>query len=279
MQDSVGKRFSQLYLRRGEPEADSKRMRIRYITKFLELVPERIHKNLAHQFARDLGSEVQQSEWDGTILWKRYFEFCAVRDLVDGVSLVFAILNAVGFSFGQKWRDEVNTIFREENLHYHVDTDGCVHYTVDDEFRSLHASAIRVIESSRYANSRTEFEAAYAAMDVTPPNGKVAIRHIFTAVEGLFRLMFNKAPRLGGTEIDKYLQPVITLLGDDPATAQASGKWLRSFKEWVEAAHFYRHEQGQEEPLQPPLPLAVALLSSGAVYLRWLAEIDKSPNS
>jgi hypothetical protein len=49
---------------------------------------------------------------------------------------------------------------------------------------------------------------------------------------------------------------------------------LRSLKEWVDAAHFYRHEQGAEQIAQPPQSLAVYLVSSGAAHLRWLAELD-----
>ena len=49
---------------------------------------------------------------------------------------------------------------------------------------------------------------------------------------------------------------------------------LASLKDWVDAAHFYRHEPGTEEVAQPPLPLAVYLVSIGASHLRWLAELD-----
>ncbi len=49
---------------------------------------------------------------------------------------------------------------------------------------------------------------------------------------------------------------------------------LTSFKDWVDAAHFYRHEEGAEEVAQPPLQLAIYIVSSGTTHLRWLAELD-----
>ena len=46
------------------------------------------------------------------------------------------------------------------------------------------------------------------------------------------------------------------------------------FKEWIDAAHHYRHEPGQQEPVQPPLLLVVQMVSVGASFVRWLAELD-----
>jgi hypothetical protein len=48
---------------------------------------------------------------------------------------------------------------------------------------------------------------------------------------------------------------------------------VASFSEWVDGAHPYRHEHG-EEVAQPPLELAVNLLSLGITNVRWLAELD-----
>jgi hypothetical protein len=44
--------------------------------------------------------------------------------------------------------------------------------------------------------------------------------------------------------------------------------------DWIDAAQFYRHEAGQEAPTQPPLMLAVQMVSVGASFMRWLGELD-----
>src|ERR1700757_1696046 len=54
---------------------------------------------------------------------------------------------------------------------------------------------------------------------------------------------------------------------------QPARKMLSSLKDWVDAAHFYRHEPGTEDVAQPPLPLALYLVSTGASHLRWLGEL------
>jgi hypothetical protein len=86
--------------------------------------------------------------------------------------------------------------------------------------------------------------------------------------------MFPNEPRLGAKE-SEVIRPLLQAAhaGDNVAQS-ASGKLLTSFKEWIDAAHLYRHEQGKEEVAQPPLTLAVYLTSTGASHLRWLAELD-----
>jgi hypothetical protein len=41
---------------------------------------------------------------------------------------------------------------------------------------------------------------------------------------------------------------------------------------WVEAAHHYRHGQGEHEPVAPSEDTAVLILSTGSAYLRFLAQ-------
>jgi hypothetical protein len=83
--------------------------------------------------------------------------------------------------------------------------------------------------------------------------------------------MFPNPPRLGVKESEVIWPLLQAAHAGDSVVLRASGKILNSFKEWVEAAHFYRHEQGVAEP---PLTLAVYLASTGAPHLRWLAELD-----
>ena len=59
----------------------------------------------------------------------------------------------------------------------------------------------------------------------------------------------------------------------------AATKFLDGLIGWVRSIHEYRHGQEVEEPAPPPLGLAVAMVSSGATYLRWLAELDQSGGS
>jgi hypothetical protein len=133
------------------------------------------------------------------------------------------------------------------------------------------------LDNRRYSNVLHEFEDSYSQLSENPPETKKAIRAIFASAEGLFRLMFPDAPRLTSQEVDKRLAPTVQRkLAGDPAALGAASKLLNSFKDWIDGAHFYRHEQGQEQISQPPLLLAISFLSLGASYIRWLAEMDEA---
>jgi hypothetical protein len=62
--------------------------------------------------------------------------------------------------------------------------------------------------------------------------------------------------------------------GSNPTAQRAANKSVSALADWVDACHNYRHEEGVEEPSQPPIELAVELISTGASFLRWLISID-----
>lgn len=157
-----------------------------------------------------------------------------------------------------------------------MDEQGGVHFRPDKEFAHNRAAAVAALQSSRYANALDAFERGMAALASVPPDGKGAVRYVFGAVETLFRLMVPRAPRLGATELDGLAPLLQHKYTADETARRASAKMLSSLKDWVDAAHLYRHEQGAEEVAQPPLEIAVYIVSTGASHLRWLAELDAS---
>jgi hypothetical protein len=152
---------------------------------------------------------------------------------------------------------------------------GGVHFLIDSEFERTFASAIAGLQAGRYAGARAEFDKVGLALDHIPPDGKGAIRAVFHAAEALFCLMFPTETLLGGTTSERLLRAIVDkhLSGDDAAHA-AAHHVVASFKDWVLAAHNYRHAQGTPEPSDPPLSLALLMISEGAGFIRWLAELD-----
>ena len=220
--------------------------------------------------------------------WRTFTEQCELRDLLDTVTVAYRYLNKKAGSgmydsrSAARWLREIDRIFREEDVRYRVDERAGVHFSVDEEFERNRSATISSLAVPRYANVLDQFDGAYTQLAETPPDGKNAIRSVFAAAEGLFRLMFPDAARLGVKEIDKHLAPLVQkATAADVTAAGASAKFVLSFKEWVNSAHFYRHEPGKEEIAQPPLPLAINIVSTGASFVRWLAELDAaaSPKS
>jgi hypothetical protein len=277
-QPTPGTRFSDAYLERGKPAADSARMRHRLASLLLN-TPDL--EAIGPVVGRELGVRVPVSPWGYD--WPGFFAECELRDVLDFVTVAWRYLHGklrTGIRDTRapaKWVAEVQRIFVEENVSYRVDGSGGVHLFVDEEFEHNRVATLKVLGAPRYANVLAEFESAHAALSRVPPDGKGAVRSTFTAAEGLFRLMFSKAPRLGAKEVRAHLGPTLQRIhANDGTAAAAATKLLAGFGEWVDAAHFYRHEAGKEEVAQPPLTLAIQLVSLGASYIRWLAEVDAS---
>lgn len=165
-------------------------------------------------------------------------------------------------------------VFEQENVSYRVDRQGGVHFVQDEEFTRNAQATIAGLGKERYANSLDRFESAMKAISKPVPDGKTGIRNVFEAAEGLFRLMFVKAPRLTVDQAAQ-LEPLLRKRYSADATASgAASKMLASFKDWIEACHFYRHEPGKPEIHQPPIELAIHLISVGAAFIRLLIELD-----
>lgn len=261
-----GKRFSHAYLVRSEPTSDSARMRKR-LAVIASNFPDEY--GLTTTLEMELGISVSG--------WSSFYLKSELRDVLDSVTVIYRDLYGRGgrpMPSGA-WTALVNRIFREENVPYLVGSNGGVHYSHDAEFSHNISSTIAAIQGPRYKNIQVEFAQVQGALDAVPPNGKDAVRKTFTALEGMFRLMFPRAPRLGTAEARSNISPLIASVYGVRATDQrAAEKMLASFADWIDAAHFYRHEHGQAEVAQPQIGLAIGIVSTGAAYLRWLAELD-----
>ena len=206
-----------------------------------------------------------------------------VRDVLDSITIVYhwceeldQLQRSSGdFRLSGIWLRSARRIFQEEHLGYRIDDEAVVHFAVDEHFERTRATTLNGLGVARYRAARREFKAAHDALNSTPPNGKQAIRSVFAAVETVFKLMFPRAVRIGAEEIRSNLLPAIRTINAADATASRSAeKAGRSLTEWVDSAHFYRHAQGQEEPIDPPIEMTILLVSSGTAFLRWLISID-----
>jgi hypothetical protein len=229
---------------------------------------------LSHFLERELGIKVNVGDASH---WPRYCDNCELRDLLDGITITHQYLTAR--AAGDIWLKGVRRIFTELHLAYEIDDQGIVHPSVDQEFQRNRTSTVAGLQASRYANSLAAFQRVSDELSAVPPNGKDAWRAVFGAVEGLFRLMFPAAHQLNAGLVDVHLAPLIqTLHAQDAIASRAAIKQLASFKDWVDASHFYRHEPGSEEPVQPPIDLAILAISNGTAFLRWLIALDQVNN-
>ncbi|MCE1236836.1 MAG: hypothetical protein LWW93_10815 [Hyphomicrobiales bacterium] len=222
---------------------------------------------------REIGTNLDRRGSALESYWPPAMEKAELRDLLDGITVV---ARNVGYNL-DNFITEVRRIFSEEKVRYSIDKLGGVHLSVDSEFEQAKISAIRNLNSSRYQNVKFHFEAAYTYLDGIPPDLKAAIRNIFFANEGLFRIIFPESQQLSGAELKKHLKPRLDQFynGQDPAIHVAQ-KQLAQFSAWIDGAHFYRHEPGTEKLAQPPFEMTIHFVAAGAAWLRWLSTFDNA---
>ncbi|MBB3444238.1 hypothetical protein [Rhizobium sp. BK379] len=272
-----GQRFSQVYMRRADLLPDSERMRNRLA---LHIAGTGHSIDDLRRFGQRIQSEqgilVTRSAYAHD--WPPILKAMELRDVLDSITTVHNSIS--GFNHAEQSRrrkeflDDCRRIFAEEQVRYRIDDQGGVHFTVDQEFEAVRISTISGLAAARYNGVRSLYEEAFSALDKTPPDGKTALRNAFFATESLFRLMFPSAPQLNGGEVQKHLEPLINRIyaGQRPGINLAQ-KLVASLKDWIDGAHFYRHEPGAEEPAQPPLELAIYMVSEAGGHLRWLSKL------
>lgn len=264
--------YSELYLRPSALQDDSPRMRTQLAAAFdahIDSNAEEDHE-VATLMRRATGADLPSGAYG--VYWGRFFERGELRDILDLITCVHRVLRGAR---REKWIADVQFVFDRQNMKYTVGEDGAVRLRVDEAFEAGRQSVVAALDFPRYGAAKAAFEAGYRLLSATAPDGKHAIRDVFEAVEIVFKLMFPQASRIGAPELGAHLKPLIEAryAADAPAR-QSALRLLEQLREWVAAAQFYRHGQGQEEPNQPPIELAVLLMSSGASHLRWLLELD-----
>ncbi len=270
----VGRRFSHVYLERGAPQSDSRRMR-RRLSAYLYQHSRSIDLDLLEQWIElETGAEV------GTI--SGFYAEANTSDVLDSITLCRQFLGGQRTSIeAAQWLGFVQRVFDEVNLGYRIDEEGGVHYSVDEEYERNRSATVAGLGDARYAAAAAEFEDAYTKMNHDPPDTVGAVRSIFASIETLSKLIVGdaKITRLGPTEVEKYLKPMAAAAyQNDPVAGDVANQTLNGFKAWTIAAQPYRHGQETEDPAPPPVELAVVILGAGAAFLRWLIELERLTN-
>jgi len=261
------KRFSLIYLERGKPAPDSVRLRNRLKAYYFQSL-DAFHDRIIREVNKELGLDVRYMS--------DFFNNSASGDILDFITIVHDILlERAYYDRGKEWIGFVRRIFREENLCYRLDDKGVVHYLVDEEFERNRASVLKSLEAKRYGGVRTAFEDAHRHLDSDPMDTKSAVRSMFESIEILSRLMVPETKNLNKWVVQNPLKKIAReKYSHDEIALKTIDGVLDGIGEWVDALHNYRHGQGKEEPVAPPLEFAVYVLSSGASLLRWLIELD-----
>lgn len=264
--------FSQLYLTREEPIQDSDRFRNR-IAASIGLF--KLYENsyeIAQTIEVRLGATVPY-QYQGRDL-KKFFKTAEIGDVLSSITFIWEFLRNNAPRNANLWKKFIGDVFKEENLSYRIDEKAIVHYQVDEIFEQERAETLRWLSDQKFSAVKAAFEKSYTGLAEHSPNTKEAVRDIFEALEILIRLSDKSIKRLTANDATSFIKPKIeTLYANDNVALDAASQILKSFCDWVNGVHLYRHGQAVTEPAPPPLGLAVLIVAQGTAYLRWLLEI------
>lgn len=280
---TTGRRFSHVHVTRGEPLKDGKKARFRAAqvtgehfksgTRNTSDYRTGAIKKLERELGITFGTRSTSGHFIKSFEW--FFNRITILEFLDALTILVMERNARYRAEGNTYLAELKRIFLEENLAYEFDDKGGIHPLVDGAFTANTNSAIAALEGERYAGTLALIENIDGHLIQNPPNYVGAIRAVFGANENLFKLIFE-TNQLNAKFAADHIGPIQQRLYDGhPLQLGSNSKMLAAFKQWIDAAHFYRHEEGAESPTQPSEEFSVLFISQGLGFVRWLAQIDR----
>jgi hypothetical protein len=205
---------------------------------------------------------------------QEFFRVGEMRDVLDGITVMADVLN--GFPIeARKWISFCKAAFEEEGMAYRIDDKGKAHYVVDVAFQEMADAVIAKLSGGRYTAAGACANKAVSELTKANPDGKHAIRDIFEGVETAFKVTADTNKDLTQPNIASWLTPIVNrrFEGADAIAQGAAAQTLESLKDWTAACHKYRHGHNADEPVEPPLELAIVLVGNGLNFARWIASL------
>jgi hypothetical protein len=267
--------FSKTYLKQAAGQAkDSERLRNRLARRAWDQTGQNDEARSAfvRLVEQETGARIPQNygyDIEG------FFRDAKMRDVLDGVTCMAAALHRQYSNDMRNWIEFCQRAFTEEGMAYRVDDDGTVHYVVDTAFQETADSVVAVLSKEPFVAAGACITKAVHTMTQATPDGKHAIRDAFEGVETVFKIV----TKAGGDLTEKNIAALLTPIVDrrfpdtDPVAKGAAQHIVGQLKDWTNACHKYRRGHGSDEPVEPPLELAIALVGNGLNFARWLTSL------
>lgn len=285
---NVGNRFSQIYKHDSKLYDASSRFRVRFFTYARKVFD---NYSIAEKIQEIIGVKINFYGTHYDI--ENFINSAPIKDILDLVTICYELLKDmknIRNNYNPEIRHNrdkilqeklisfVNQCFLEENLCYLADETGVVHFNPDEEFHCLKNTTLQGLQEKRYISVVHEFKKVYKSLD--SGHTKDAIGNLFKSIETLFRLLCKNddIKNLSSSAIAKHLPKIAekAYQAEDKTTLSVVNQKIDEFKKWTDSAQPYRHGQATEAIDEPPLSLAILIISTGVSFLRWLAWLDQA---
>jgi hypothetical protein len=277
-------KYSLYYADRSKSLQDSAKARKR-IGSFCNSLCQQI-KHLTIDIDRDLRQKqgvVMASYGEHPFDVERFFDEGELGDVLSAITTIYEATRShdkatprYGTSQSNALLLHVRKVFAEECMAYTADDNCYVRNKVDDEFNRNVFSSVAALEDPRYAHVRDALERSLNATFNPAVNDTSPINLMFEACETLFKLLTGAASldsKLVGNELIPKVQKAYS--SKDAHAQAAAASICNGLGKWVDACHKFRHGPNSEEISRPPVEISVALVSQGATFIRWLADVDQ----
>ncbi|MFY0619117.1 hypothetical protein [Shimia sp.] len=266
--------FATLYAAPDELIAESDDLRHRLVACMYKYVGE-IGKYMAAKDMLDEELALIVFEASKKYSWQDCFKNARIQKVLSAPSVIyfFLTLNAGRKAYlANDFRDNINRIFVEESAAYYADDVCVVHPKPDEAHRLIHLRTIKGLSGGDFEAARGHIAKSDECILQDPPDWENSIYQTFKAAENIFKQLTDDS-QLNSAKLDKRFKPIL-----DGKMNEATGRDKRAanrayngLKEWVQAAHEYRHDAGDAAVVQPSEELALVLISEGYGFVRWMA--------
>ncbi len=278
-EQKTGEFFSRTYLLADKPLSDDVRARLR-MAAYLDEYYDDKEMEVGKYIELELGIVCRQlGPARYYINWGRFLKELAIKDFLDVMTAVIRFLPQ-----RRKAKDRIQVeynllefakrVFVEQNLAYRIDNKGGCHPSVDAAFSILSRGLIRNLANQELDAAQDHISQAERSLLAGSFDARQAVRSTFDAVENLAKVIFKGSTQLNKTLIVDRLGPFLVEAGGKSETERkASEKLVNSLIDWAEAAHFYRHASGSTDVDPPSESFALAFVSQGFSFVRWIADV------
>jgi len=201
------------------------------------------------------------------------------RDVLDIISIAYRrLVSTVGSGRANTWRDEIQRIFREENLAYKLDEKCVVHRFIDEEFHRTASSALQGISALALNPAKDALTRGFACLTNVRQDTKGAVTAVFEACEIVAKHLVPDSQNLNAWLCKEKLLPLCVSPGANGTELKVETGVFSAMADWVNAVHYYRHGQTEPDVVAPSTELAVQLVAMGCSFTRRLAQTYEMKN-
>ncbi|MES2814686.1 MAG: hypothetical protein V4720_07305 [Pseudomonadota bacterium] len=283
--EGLGEFYSRNYLRSSAASPDDARARHRLAAYLNEYFSDD-EREIGLFIERELGLKPRSyGSATYTIYWESFLGKLDIGDFLDVITAVVRFRpqqrkNRKGSIVTYDLLSFTRRVVAEQNLAYRIDDKGGIHPSIDAAFAINSLSLLRRLDDAKLQASAEHIARAERSLLPSSFDGRQAIRSTFDAAENLLKVIFPNCTQLKAQSVTEQLGPyLVSHFREDRTEKQSADKLVKSFIDWIEAAHFYRHASGGTETSQPSEEFTIALVSQGFSFVRWIADIYALQNS